>query len=81
MSRRGWARGVPRLSGCSGRKSGGAGSPEASETKGPQVRLRGRGACPGLLMAQEAVAIIKAHLGAEVRVPEATSAAGGLISA
>ena len=45
------------------------------------MRLRDGGACPGSLMAQKAVAIIKAHLGAEVRVPEAMSATGGLISA
>lgn len=45
------------------------------------MRFRGEGACPGPLMAQKAVAIIKAHLGAEVRVPETMSANRGLISA
>lgn len=45
------------------------------------MRLRGGGACPSSLMAQKAAAIIQAHLGAEVRVPEAMSAARGLISA
>lgn len=44
---------------------GGAGSPGASETKGPQLRLRGGGACPGFPVTQRAV-VINAHLGMEV---------------
>ena len=56
------------------------GSPEASDTKGPPMTLRGRGAFPGFPVPQRA-AVINAHRGAEACVPEATSAARGLISA